>query len=380
MPPKIKKPKYILEMEEQLKSLTAMVNSSLRDQTSESGGPSVQGSGDKAALPVVPPEQSVSSSGRGKVLRSGKATTSVDKPSVPKQRQKKAPSATQSKPPADDTVTDHVVVESPEDGAGTSAAGGEDQDMVLLNRPSIAETIQDVVDPATANTGDCLEPFLPAGTTLESKIKRRIVSGEYVDLSTLQHKNEPTQQFFNGQLNISALHSKPRQPATFVEWMRLFLVYASIYGSSHPDQAVPMMSYILRIHGLYARTPVTYAWRAYDEEFRRIRAHCPTLAWHYIHQNILSVVEENLNVQNMTYKRKNNTAGKGEGSKPGGKGTKQGCCYAYNDISKICSRPKCSFLHRCQACLGAHPVYQCSSAGSKQDNRPKGTGGMPRPK
>ena len=377
MPPK-KKPKYILDMQKEIKLLTEKLNAQQRDQTSASGGLEGQG----LVSESTPPGDLPGASAATFTTRAGRVTRStvigVKKPA-------KQAAATVSKAPTEviDPPSDPEVLPDPQSGASgvdhvVPKTKAIEHEVATLDKATIADTIHQIVtgNEDQDDSGDNLDLYLPAGTTLDSKIKRRIISGEYVDLCTLQPKFDAPQPMFSSPFHFTA-PPKPKQPANFIEWLRLFIVYASVYGTAHPDQAIPMMSYILRIHGLYARQPVSFAWRMYDEAFRKMRVHSPKLAWYHTHSTILAQVDEAINIQNWSNKGR---SGGGNKVATGAKGAKHGCCYAFNDIAKICSRPKCNFLHRCQSCLGPHPAYQCKSPGTKPDNRARPAGGGPKSK
>ena len=256
MPPK-KKPKYVLEMEAQLKSLSDMFTARFGDQTSATGGPET--SSESSAPPPVPAAAAARS------LRSGKQRPKVLLPaeSTATKGKKRAP-ATVSKPPQEEVEVgeDQSLQRHGEDAiVDQQSVHKTGRDLVTLDRETIASTIQDVVgEVEEVSEGDCLNPYLLAGTTLDIKIKRKIFAGEFVDLVTLAPREElPSYSFFTFSNNNNANNSKPKQPGNFIEWMRLFMIYASIYGSKYPDQCVPMYSYVLRIYGLSTRQPVSYA-------------------------------------------------------------------------------------------------------------------------
>ena len=387
MPPK-KKPKYVLAMEKQIKSLSDMINARFAgDQTSATGGPAAQ---TDSSAPSRTPAGVTTRSGRGgkQVPETTPEPPGESQAKVPK-KSARAASATVSKPTEELGPQDQESMIEPQDqvlAGDQQLARDSERELVTLDRNTIAATVQEVVGEiehvSDHAEGDCLNPFLLAGTTLDPKIKRRIFAGEYIDLVTLAPKEElPSYSFYTHNTN-NAANAKPRQVGNFNEWMRLFIVYASVYGSKYPEQCVPMFNYMLRIYGLSTRQPVSYAWRLYDESFRKLRGFETKLAWHYIHHHILAQVDEHLNIQSMAIKRRSGAGNKGDGPRNNAvKGDRQpGCCYAYNDSSKVCSRQKCPFLHRCSACLGAHPACQCPSRGNKPDARFKPTGGPARSK
>ena len=127
-----------------------------------------------------------------------------------------------------------------------------------------------------------LARYLVLGATLEPKIKSKIHEGRYVDLGALSSPTDTAVSVAmgnNGQPTISLTPVRTRPPSSIFEWLRLFGTYASIYLHAHTDEASSLMTYMGAIMDMSKRHG-GYAWRVYDETFRRIRALSPTLQWH----------------------------------------------------------------------------------------------------
>ena len=127
-----------------------------------------------------------------------------------------------------------------------------------------------------------LARYLVLGATLEPKIKSKICVGGYVDLGALSSPTDTAVSVAmgnNGQPTISLTPVRTRPPSSILECLRLFGNYASIYLQAHADEESSLMTYIVAIMDMSKRHG-GYAWRVYDEKFRRIRALSPTLQLH----------------------------------------------------------------------------------------------------
>ena len=119
-----------------------------------------------------------------------------------------------------------------------------------------------------------LTRYLVLGATLESKIKSKICEGGYVDLGALSSPTDTAVSVAmrnNGQPTISLTPMRTSPPSSILEWLRLFGTYASIYLQAHADEGSSLMRYMVASMDM-SKCHGGYAWRVYDEKFRRIRA------------------------------------------------------------------------------------------------------------
>ena len=170
----------------------------------------------------------------------------------------------------------------------------------------------------------------------------------------------------HSQLSFAA--AKPRDPANIAEWSHLFYVYASIYGSYHPNEAGPMFLYMRRIQDLHRDYPNTYIWRIYDTKFRKNKAEVHSLSWHVI---IPSVKDD----ARAAYYRKLKKTNENKAAVSGVTNYKQNqpsshnrrrvknSCDKWNGGS--CTRMRCRFSHICSNCAGPHMITQCPTLSSR---------------
>ncbi|XP_023966661.1 collagen alpha-1(I) chain-like [Malaclemys terrapin pileata] len=114
----------------------------------------------------------------------------------------------------------------------------------------------------------------PLGYQLAKATKERIWRGEFIDLFSLLHtelapEHEPGQGLGD----------------TLDQWVSAFLVYASVLCEKHPNRCGAMFKYldvIRKFHATYGGT----SWLHYDEDFRRLAAKDPTMAWGDVDLNL----------------------------------------------------------------------------------------------
>ena len=124
--------------------------------------------------------------------------------------------------------------------------------------------------------------YLILGATLDPKVKSKIWSREYVELSSLhQEQMDPAVSVSvqdNGKPSISLRPTKSSPASNFYQWLTWFGTYASVYLEKFPEQASSVMTYMIRILEL-SRKHQGFLWRTYDENFRRMRSYVD-MPWH----------------------------------------------------------------------------------------------------
>lgn len=139
-----------------------------------------------------------------------------------------------------------------------------------------------------------LSPFLLLGATLPESVKSKICAGNFVDLATL--RDLPANQdhslefaMYDNKPRVSLASTRPNPVSSPMDWLSLFLRYASVYVDAHPHEGPGLFTYISTILDL-SITP-GYLWRDYDVKFRTLRPLTPSaLPWgrlnHDVHASI----------------------------------------------------------------------------------------------
>ena len=118
-----------------------------------------------------------------------------------------------------------------------------------------------------------------------------------------------------------------------------------------------MFTYAVRILDLQHQYGGT-AWRTYDENFRRVRAHCPTMPWHTVNWDMAmsSLHIPSTSTQHQTHKT---AATPLAGQVAGGRRpTPKGHCFRF-DQRGSCSHSDCRFKHTCTICGKGHSRQKC---------------------
>ena len=220
--------------------------------------------------------------------------------------------------------------------------------------------------------------YLLLGASLDAKLKSKIWSGRYVNLSRLSTKHDPSFSVAvttEGRSPTLALKpSKSTAPTNIYEWQRLFATYASVYLERNQSEASAMMTYIVRIFDLQ-RNYGGYVWRTYDERFRQLRASVPSLPWHIVNWDIcLEAIHASNPLLKPTFSQSSQQRHKQQqhqhqqqpfrgGSVP------RGYCFKYN--KSACHERECRFHHKCGKCDRKHPIVKCPKKYARGDNTGK---------
>ena len=212
----------------------------------------------------------------------------------------------------------------------------------------LTNAIAQMLNPdAKDNEGEnIVSRLLILGATLDQKMKARIWSREYIDLTSLADHSSPSVSvslLSDGKPSIALKPAKTLPPGSFNQWLQLFCTYAAVYLERYQDEASSILTYIIRIFEM-SKKHGGYIWRAYDEGFRKVRAFAP-VPWHKTNWDLVFNVQtaENRNLpfrKNFTPRFQNK-----------GKQTKEskGICFSFNRSGK-CTRQPCQFRHECTVC------------------------------
>ena len=217
--------------------------------------------------------------------------------------------------------------------------------------------------------------LLILGATLDQKMKARIWSREYIELTSLADHSNPAVSvslLADGKPSIALKPAKTSSPGSFNQWLQLFCTYATVYLERYQDEAPSLLTYIIRIFEM-SKKHGGYIWRAYDEGFRKVRAFAP-VPWHRTNWDLVFNVQ-NAESGNQPFRRNftpNKFPNKGKQAKEA-----KGICFAF-DRSGKCNRQPCHFRHECTVCnKRGHWKGICYSKGqgSQKGNNFRGNAG-----
>ena len=219
--------------------------------------------------------------------------------------------------------------------------------------------------------GEVFASLLLGGAHLKKSIQKEIWSGQYIDLSTLAPSSQDEQDEGLAQRG-SQLHfvtRKGKKPKTFEEWLKLFLIFSSVYCQRYPRASPELFTYIGRISSMARNTTIPpLTWRLYDEKFRRFKAKAHKAPWHLVRQHLYNDAQEECgfapSASGVSKKNQSNSSN-----------ARDKVCFAYNKRDQRCTKGlNCPYSHMCSICKDPkdrHPSYHCSASGrnSQQDSR-----------
>ena len=122
----------------------------------------------------------------------------------------------------------------------------------------------------------------PIGTRVPRKLRDKIVTDQYVDMSALlDTKPQPDilsqDQVMYVQVAHNVVRPVPRRKSPQVldisQWVKAFHLYMAIYTKAHPHEAPNLLQYLMVVESIAEEKG---DWRVYDETFRFERAESRT--------------------------------------------------------------------------------------------------------
>ncbi|KAJ1152248.1 hypothetical protein NDU88_005024 [Pleurodeles waltl] len=209
--------------------------------------------------------------------------------------------------------------------------------------------------------GDICSEHEQLGLHVPVEVREKIWKGAYIDIFDLlvdKAENEEVRRCKECAHSRECGHGPQRRRVeeSLSNWVRAFSIYQAILAerfSGLTAQLACYQNWIVGAHDEYGGT----AWKEYDNEFRRIKAYKPSLAWDQIH--IITWLHYTNCTQGPGQQPFHGPAGMGSGAS-GGTGAKKGACWDFN--RRTCSRSPgtCRFKHCCSFCgQASHPEFKC---------------------
>lgn len=214
--------------------------------------------------------------------------------------------------------------------------------------------------PSTSMPGTCASPHTTESVT--SSVRQRIITDRYLAMGLLldsadraQDDGAPSFQVIDGLLRPAA--RAPRPVNSFGAWCLAFLRFAGIYLEAHPDAAAGLMAHMRQV-GSLTSPGLGFAWRDFDEAFRKARETAPGL-----HPWGQTASASPLWLQSVA-------TGIGGAARPQSGASRPGAqdrfrpCFAFN-MQRGCSAQSCRYTHACRACRGSHPAFRCTARNAR---------------
>ena len=255
------------------------------------------------------------------------------------------------------------------DGGGSNAGQGQTGTHALEQAVSTLLNAPGERDISLINT---MRFDLPLDSSISEKVKKQIVTREYIDLGCLLSPEADSDMNFNvsvGDEGPSIVLNSARKVKPILNingWTNAMHIYGSIYLRAHPDEIAPFFQYMEFVIKMSRKGG--FYWKQYDEAFRRARQH-DTLSWGMVLVNqymacFTASVSGNSGREGTRSSensfRKN--ASKGDIFIP-----KSYCFTLHRQGS--CKKPNCQWDHSCFSCKGNHSILQCKKSNSTAQNR-----------
>ena len=240
--------------------------------------------------------------------------------------------------------------------AASSAAPTLD-DMPQLGSPE--EACASTQSPGSA-AGNTPQVGLGLGNThqvaISAAVRHSIVSHKYIELGSLLDTADPAQaesdrvfHLVDGRLRQARAS---RAITSFAAWTTAFLRFAGVYLGTHPSEALGLLTHMQQVSSLNA-PGLGFAWREFDEQFRRARELQPELH-HWGATAASSPLWLNAVARGIAGQR----AGPSTARPSAPHSSFRPVCFAFNRTTG-CSRPQCRYMHACRGCRGNHSQSNC---------------------
>lgn len=193
--------------------------------------------------------------------------------------------------------------------------------------------------PTTNKIGMFAAPNEPLTDHVDSKLRKKVIKGEYVELSKLFRKDaaQTTTQVFSLENGSLQLKDNEKKISSFGMWLDCFLVFMTIRGKKYPEEMLGMLKHVETVKRLSYQG---FDGTAYDIRFRHMKATYGSLPWGQYMPEIISIPAK------QGTSKPNNFGGKG-------------FCRFFND--GFCTRrERCNYRHVCSKCKSpSHGAKQC---------------------
>lgn len=220
---------------------------------------------------------------------------------------------------------------------------------------------------------------------ISDAMRLQIWNNKYVNFLDLVIKNDSY-----ANQSKPGTYPKGSKINTYQLWAKAFNIFHSIYVQKHPHLGGELCQYGELIRELYYRAPNTYAWRAYDEDFR-FQRQSDLKSWDKMdveswvtlttlkQYNTPKFSTPNQDHYSKSYSNKGKNQNKGQGNSYQKGGTHssatyqkcidQGICFRYSQLAN-CKFEQCKYKHICHICNGKHSANQCKDGNGNA--KPKG--------
>ena len=198
---------------------------------------------------------------------------------------------------------------------------------------------------------------LPLGAALKPAVKMAIWDGKYVDFQLLQDDITDDDDKFVIQANADSSfairkNNKGKKITTFEQWLRSFLVFASVMTEKFPHAAPGLFKYLSMVQAMHQRITGP-AWLDYDKQFRKLKQVDPSKVWGKLEPEIHLMAT--MPMRNQPFRSQSSRQPNKSESTP------KGYCYHFARGITCPRMPACQYQHKCYKCSGNHAAKNCNA-------------------
>ncbi|XP_033733832.1 uncharacterized protein LOC117322971 [Pecten maximus] len=206
----------------------------------------------------------------------------------------------------------------------------------------------------------------PIDLGLDTKIKNKIVSDEYVDMGVLLNPGQDTKDKYTTEIKDGSLAlvkvPSTRKMDSVNQWLNCFNVFGAIYSKRHPESGHKLFQYARRVQAI-AEESGDSAAIAYDKSFRLWREREPEdCPWDQLNVALYhEALAEGL-VSKFRGKQGQSFRSNSNQKRPFRQNKKRVYCHSFNNNKGNCQRGQsCTYPHICEYCGGNHDRAKCTN-------------------
>ena len=218
---------------------------------------------------------------------------------------------------------------------------------------------------------------LPIDTAISDKLKKQIISREYIELGCLLSPDIDNDM----KLNVSVGSNGPAIVLNSVRkakpilningWISAMHIYGSVYLKAYPNEVAPFFQYLEFVTKMAKK--LGFYWKQYDEAFRRARQYAD-ISWGTVLVNqYMSCFTAS--VSGSTFRQSGTDSRFSFGSDNSfRRNTRQGetfipkpFCFALHREG-ACKKSNCKWEHTCFSCKGNHSILRCNKSSGNNPN------------
>ena len=213
----------------------------------------------------------------------------------------------------------------------------------------------------------------PLAAHVSARLKEKIWEGRAIDMRSLLIRNDfYADSDSDDERPKKRAKASKREPGSnpalqIAEFSSAFLTYTAIIAERHPDQIPGLLKHLSTVQRM-ARELGHDAWRAYDQRFRVLKQHDPSLAWGLTHIELYTEVAIAHAVRHAKPAKQQRPFRAARSSDAGDYPRRYNTCYVFQRDGSCPLGAECPYgsTHSCYECKGRHATRTCSKYKAKK--------------